>query len=107
MHRSLLAIFDALPAHEKEVRRLMLGLAAKVRKEDGNIVFQPYEVPGKPRRFIILEVYDDDEAFRRHLLADYVCTFNNSVKRLVAGGAATVIELEEVARSAVVVDIDE
>ncbi|GAA1518743.1 quinol monooxygenase YgiN [Agromyces terreus] len=92
----LIAEFTALPGHEEEVERLLLGLAADVRREPGCLGFEPHRVVAPPAtvdvaagpapvgsRFIVTEEYRDAEAFAAHLSAPYGAVFNAALVPLI------------------------
>lgn len=93
----LIAEFTALPGREEEVERLLLGLAADVRREPGCLEFEPHRVVAPPAsvdvaagpapigaRFVVTEGYRDEAAFAAHLAAPYGAVFNRALVPLIA-----------------------
>ena len=89
MTRALYAEFTALPGAEARVAQLVAGLTALVRDEPGNLAFVPYTLESNPRRWFVYEVYADDEAFQRHIAADYGADFNAELVTLIEEDAST------------------
>jgi quinol monooxygenase YgiN len=97
----LIAEFTAIAGREEEVERLLLALAAEVRRESGCLDFTPRRVTAAPSgpafaaaaaatgpapvgtRFVVTEVYRDAAAFAEHLAAPYGADFNAALGRLV------------------------
>ncbi len=83
MTKVLYAEFTARPGSEDRVAELIAGLAADVRKEPGNIVFDASQVAGEPAKFFVYEVYADDDAFAAHIAAPYGAVFNAALNDLI------------------------
>ncbi len=81
---ALYSEFTALPGQDAEVSGLVSGLAADVRAEPGNVVFEPYVERDRPEHWFVYEVYRDDEAFQAHLTAPYGAVFNARLNELIA-----------------------
>ena len=92
----LTAEFTALPGHEEEVARLLLGLAEDVRREHGCLEFEPHRVVAPPSgigvvagpapigaRFVVTEAYRDADAFAAHIAAPYGAVFNAALGALI------------------------
>jgi quinol monooxygenase YgiN len=79
----LVAEFTALPGEEETVAVLLGDLAEKVRAEPGCLEFAPTRHADRPSRFLVYEVYRDDEAFRAHLGAPYGAEFNARLEPLI------------------------
>lgn len=67
----LYAEFTAKPGSESGVRRLISGLAEKVRREPGNIEFTVYRERDNPGKFFVSEQYLDEASFEAHISAEY------------------------------------
>ncbi len=81
--RTLFASFTARPGHEAAVERLIIELARTVRLEPGNRAFAVSRRRESPREFFVYEEYVDDDAFDRHVTADYVSEFNSRLGALI------------------------
>jgi quinol monooxygenase YgiN len=84
----LYATFTALEGTEARVASLLEGLTENVRREPGNILFEPSTLRGQPRSFFVYEVYRDEAAFEAHLSAPYGAVFNGALAGLVEGGGS-------------------
>ncbi|MEL4319694.1 putative quinol monooxygenase [Leifsonia sp. YIM 134122] len=80
---ALIATFTARLGHEASVEALLLGLAARVRGEPGNLVFDPSRGIDEPDHFTVYEVYRDRAAFEAHIAADYGSAFNTALAPLI------------------------
>lgn len=85
MTKSLYAEFTALPGKEQRVSEILQILAAHVRREEGNVAFQPFTRTTDPRRFFVFEEYVDDAAFDAHISAGYGTEFNAELATLIEG----------------------
>ncbi|GGL01924.1 hypothetical protein GCM10007382_22280 [Salinibacterium xinjiangense] len=85
MTKSLYAEFTALPGKEQRVSEILQILAAHVRREEGNVVFQPFTRATDPRRFFVFEEYVNDAAFDAHISAEYGARFNAELATLIEG----------------------
>ncbi len=88
MTKSLYAEFTALPGKEARVREILQILADEVRKEEGNIAFQPFTLESNPRKFFVFEEYVDDDAFTAHITAEYGAVFNAELTDLIEGSGS-------------------
>ncbi|MDQ0894200.1 putative quinol monooxygenase [Agromyces ramosus] len=92
----LVAEFTAVAGREEEVERLLLALAAEVRREPGCLDFSPHRVAAPPAgsaatagpapigtRFVVTEAYRDASAFAAHLAAPYGAPFNAALVPLI------------------------
>ena len=79
----LIAEFTALPGNEEVVADLLAGLAEKVRREAGNVVFDCYRSAKNTAKFVVYEVYRDQAAFETHISADYGAAFNARLQELI------------------------
>lgn len=96
MTLDLLARFDAADGKEEEVASLIHSYAAVVRREPGAIRFEPYRSGEDGRRFVVIERYEDENAFRNHLSSPANAAFNARLAPLVEGEAATLEFLDMV-----------
>jgi quinol monooxygenase YgiN len=88
MTKALYAEFQVIPGNEDRVRELVTELAARVRDEPGNILFDPRVLETDPNHYFVYEVYADEAAFEIHLAAEYGRAFNAELTTLVTGGAS-------------------
>jgi quinol monooxygenase YgiN len=79
----LVARFTAKPGHGDHVAQLIDGLAVKVRREEGNVRFEPYREQELRDRFMVFEVYRDEGAFLAHLSMPYGKPFNAALEPLI------------------------
>ena len=79
----LIAEFTAHQDQERIVADLLAGLAANVRQEPGNIAFDCYQRADDPCRFVVYEIYRDQQAFEAHIAADYGAVFNKRLNQLI------------------------
>lgn len=79
----LIAEFTALQGQDRVVADLLAGLAADVRREPGNIAFDCYQRDDDPHRFVVYEIYRDQQAFEAHIAADYGAVFNGRLQQLI------------------------
>ncbi|MBC7517452.1 MAG: antibiotic biosynthesis monooxygenase [Microbacteriaceae bacterium] len=84
---ALYAEFSATPGNEARVVSLLSDLAAVVRAEPGNVVFDPHLIT-KTGRFYVYEVYRDEVAFAAHMTSKHCATFNLALSSLVDGGGS-------------------
>ncbi|WBM81301.1 antibiotic biosynthesis monooxygenase [Cryobacterium breve] len=82
---ALYAEFTALPGREDEVAALLSELTVDVRREPGNLAFDPHRRASNPREFFVYEVYRDAEAFQAHITAPYGAVFNGALGDLIEG----------------------
>ncbi|POX51694.1 antibiotic biosynthesis monooxygenase [Streptomyces sp. Ru71] len=94
MKKTLFAEFTAREGAEAEVSRLVGDYAARVREEEGNLVFDVYTKASEPRAFWIFEVYRDAAAFETHLKAPYGPPFNTALAPLIEEDASVLTFLD-------------
>lgn len=94
---ALYATFTALAGKEIDVARLLADLTLEVRKEPGNVLFEPTTVRGDPRSFFVYEVYRDEAALEAHLAAPHGAVFNGALSDLVHGGGSALTWLTPLA----------
>ena len=85
MPKTLYAEFTVTPGNEQRVAEMMRELTAQVRREPGNLAFDPYTEEANPNRYFVFEVYKDDAAFEAHISADYGARFNAELADLIEG----------------------
>lgn len=73
--RPMIAVVTAMPGHERQLTAAIITLAAAVRAEPGCREFRAFHDLTDPGRFHLYEIYDDTEAFRRHLDTEHVARF--------------------------------
>lgn len=79
-HRVILyAEFTALPAAADEVDALIQEYATAVRAEPGNEAFEVYRRAEDSDRFVVFEIYRDQESFDAHLQAEAGDLFNTEL----------------------------
>ncbi|MFZ1382324.1 MAG: putative quinol monooxygenase [Scrofimicrobium sp.] len=79
----LYAEFTAKPGSAEKVLELVEGLALNVRREPGNVAFDPYRESEDGSRFFIFEAYQDEAAFQAHLGMPYGKPFNDALADLI------------------------
>ncbi len=77
------AQFTAKPEHVDEVAQMITDLAAKVRTEEGNILFDVYQHAEDPSKFFVMEIYRDEEAFQAHINMPYGAPFNARLEEII------------------------
>ncbi|MEC5152035.1 putative quinol monooxygenase [Cryobacterium sp. GrIS_2_6] len=82
---ALFAEFTALPGRGDEVAALLAGLTVDVRREPGNVTFDPHRRVSDPLEFFVYEVYRDADAFQAHITAPYGTVFNAALGDLIKG----------------------
>lgn len=73
---ALYAEFTVKSGSEGRVAEMMAELAARVREESGNIVFDPHIRRENPNAYFVYEIYRDEEAFQAHITAGHSKIFN-------------------------------
>jgi quinol monooxygenase YgiN len=81
----LVARWLAKEGEEERVLAILEELAPASRAEPGCRHYQPCRDREDPRRFLIFEIYDDDEALRVHSESEHF-------QRLVLDGAVPLLE---------------
>jgi quinol monooxygenase YgiN len=84
----LVARWVANEGEEERVLAILEELAPASRAEPGCVVYQPCRDREDPRRFLIFEVYEDDDALRAH-------TESEHFQRLVLDSAVPLLEARE------------
>jgi quinol monooxygenase YgiN len=98
MLKTLYAEFTAKPGQEARVTEMLGELAAHVRKEPGNVVFDPYTEEANPNHYFVFEVYADEAAFEAHISADYGARFNAELADLIEGEGSALTWLRPLER---------
>lgn len=84
----LVARWVANEGEEERVAAILEELASASRAEPGCLYYQPCRDREDPRRFLIFEVYEDDEALRAHGESEHF-------QRLVLDAAVPLLEARE------------
>jgi quinol monooxygenase YgiN len=84
----LVARWLANEGEEERVLAILEELARASRAEPGCVLYQPCRDREDPRRFLIFEVYEGDDALRAH-------TESEHFQRLVLDGAVPLLEARE------------
>lgn len=95
--KALYAEFTARPGCEAELAELVRQLTQDVRREPGNVLFDPFTRSAAPRSYVVFEVYRDEDAFRAHLHSEHSLKFNARLADLIEGTASTLEWLDPVA----------
>lgn len=94
--RPILAILDAKPGREKELKDILIELTRQNRAEAGCVTFIPYESDRFPHRFYLYEIFRDAEAFETHLRYDHVKHFRSVLSAVSTSGPTDVVQLIEI-----------
>jgi len=97
--RTLYARFTARTGCEEEVAGLLRELTAAVRREPGNLRFDPYTQAARPAEFFVFESYRDEAAFQAHLAAEHGARFNAALADLIEEDASVLSWLQPVERA--------
>jgi quinol monooxygenase YgiN len=92
----LLATFTALPGQEQAVSSLLASLALQVRREPGNLRFEPFRVTANAQSFIVFEAYADQQAFLDHVDSAHSTRFNSELAELITEPHSVLTWLEGV-----------
>jgi quinol monooxygenase YgiN len=92
----LIAEIMARPEAVEKVRVLLRDYGRMVRKEPGNRAFICHQVEGRPERFVVYEVYQDQMAFEVHLSAPENAEVNRKLGPLVEGNGSVLTFLKPV-----------
>jgi quinol monooxygenase YgiN len=92
--RTLYARFTAKQGREQRVTELLRELTCSVRREPGNLRFDPYTQASNPAEFFVFEVYRDEAAFQAHLAADHGARFNAELVDLIEEDASVLSWLQ-------------
>ena len=57
----------AKPGKESEMRAALLAIAEPTRAEPGCLMWEAYDDPQEPRRFLTVELWADEAAFAEHM----------------------------------------
>jgi quinol monooxygenase YgiN len=84
----LVAAWVANDGEEERIPALLAELSKHTLEEPGCLVYQPCRDRDDPRRFLIFEVYRDEDALRAHSESEHF-------QRLVLGEALPLLESRE------------
>jgi autoinducer 2-degrading protein len=83
--RAIIAYLTAKPGKEEEFKAHMTAQAGRcIANEPGCLQFDVTQDPRNPARFVMLEVYKDDEAIKAHQESQHFKEFRPVVADLVA-----------------------
>jgi len=85
---TLIATFRAVNGEDSRVLSLIKAYGEVVRQEPGNIFFDVYTERDDPHAFVIMEQYQNQEAFEQHLAGSKGKEFNTQLAPLVEGGGS-------------------
>ena len=83
--KALYAEFTVAPGCEAQAAGLMAEFSARVRREPGNVSFEPFTRTDRPRDYFVFEIYRDDAAFEDHLASEHNRLFNARLSGLIEG----------------------
>jgi quinol monooxygenase YgiN len=92
----LIAEIMARPEAVEKVHDLLRDYGRTVRGEPGNRSFICHQVVGRPERFVVYEVYEDQAAFEAHLSAPENLEVNRKLGPLVEGSGSVLTFLKPV-----------
>ena len=93
---TLIATFTARPGHRDAVAALIAGFAEEVRREPGNLVFEPFTGADAGDEFVVYEQYVDDAAFAAHLANPAGVPFNAALAEHIVGDGSVLQFLDPV-----------
>lgn len=82
---TLIVPINAKRGKEDEVRKRIIDLAKKTRKEKGNINYILNEAVDKPGKFVIYENWKNQKALDFHMEQEYLQAFLTDSKKLLSG----------------------
>ena len=88
MSRTLVVAWLAKSGQESGVERILQTMIPFTRAEPGCIRYDVLRAVDEPRRFLLVEVYEDDAALQAHTESDHF-------KRYVLGEALALLESRE------------
>ncbi len=94
--RPLLAVLQARPGHEQQMRELVIELTRQNRAEPGCVTFIPYKTDRFPGRFYLYEIFADAAAFETHLEYDHVRHFRALLPTVSTSGPEDLVQLIEI-----------
>jgi len=86
--RVLIAELTARTGCEAEVGSVLTDYAVHVRAESGNEAFECYQIEDAPQRFVVYEIYSDEDAFQAHLAAPMNKEINQRLSTITEGGSS-------------------
>lgn len=96
MKTILYAQFTAKAGYEDAVAKMVRQLTDDVRKEPGNLVFDPHTEAQNPRAYFVYEVYQDEPAFQAHITAEHSKRFNGDLLNLIEEEGSIITWLNKV-----------
>ena len=85
-----IAFLTAKPGQEAALESLLRNLAKASREEPGNISYELWRDRDEPRRFVLDELYKDDEAITQHRATphfqDYLARIGDMAERQAVVG---------------------
>lgn len=92
--RAIIAYLTAKPGKEEEFKAQMTAQAGRcIANEPGCLQFDVTQDPRNPARFVMLEVYKDDEAIKAHQESPHFKNFRPIVADLVADRKIEILNL--------------
>lgn len=83
------AILLARPGKARELRDLLDGMVASSRKEPGNLRYDLWQDRADPDRFVLDELYADDEAVAAHRATAHFQAYAAAIEGLAERSAHT------------------
>lgn len=83
----VMAILVARPGKGGELRSLLEGLIAPSRKEPGNLRYDLWRDQTDPKRFVLDELYADDDAVAAHRATPHFQTYVSAINDLAERSA--------------------
>ena len=84
----LIAELTAREGCESEVSSVLTDYAVHVRAEPGNETFECYQTEDAPQRYVVYEIYSDEDAFQAHLAAPMNKEINQRLSTITEGGSS-------------------
>ena len=92
--RAVLAYLTAKPGKDAEFKEKMMAQAQRcLANEPGCLQFDVAQDPKSPERFVMLEVYQDDAAFKAHQESQHFKDFRPVIGELVADRKVEVLHI--------------
>ena len=84
-HITVVAIFQAKPGKEAELKKALISLVAPTRKETGCINYDLHTSPEDPAKFLFYENWTSKAALDAHLQNDHIKALLPRVDELAVG----------------------
>jgi quinol monooxygenase YgiN len=84
-HITVVAIFQAKPGKEAELKKALISLVAPTRKETGCINYDLHTSPEDPAKFLFYENWTSKAALDAHLQNDHIKALLPCVDELAVG----------------------